>query len=193
MTPNARWMQFNEDFTSVSGNGWFHHSQGVWKLDSEGRLEVESTNGTKDLAEAFRVSFSEGNMIWERTEDGMDVVVTLVSMDEFPTTYGDDLLGLWELDELNGEGDYFSDSISSPQSLFIRWDRRFVIENNMGQIHGVYHVHGHRPEVEFIPYDTKYERIRWQIGYDEDQITLTKMNTDDVVERKFKRIFEFPN
>ena len=45
MTPNARWMRFNPDFTQESGNGWFQHSLGSWSLNSiKGELSIVNDN-----------------------------------------------------------------------------------------------------------------------------------------------------
>ena len=130
-------------------------------------------------------------MTWRRVEEGDTVQVHLTRADELPMTYGDQLLGLWQLEEAIGAGSFFSESQPSKEYLFLRWDRRFVIGTAEGRIHGVYNVHGHKPELELIPYGRDYPRNFWRISYGYDTIMLTALNTDSVT-RSFKRIDEFP-
>ena len=190
MTPNARWMRFHADSTQESGNGWFQHSRGSWTLDGNNQLTVNNTNGLKDNNEPFSVVLSGNKMVWTRMEEGQPVEVTLERTDELPTTTADELLGLWMLEEAQGKGNYFSPSSENKAYLFFRWDKRFVIGSENGKIHGVYNVHGHKPEVELIPYG-EIERNFWKVEFEENSITLNLLNSDSIVSRKFKRIYEF--
>lgn len=161
MTPNARWSRFNSDLTQESGNGRFQHSYGTWKLNPESdELSIENSNGLDDLNEPFVVSISQNEMIWERTEEEQNIKVTLVRSSQLPETYGDKILGLWKLEKAIGNGNYFkeSDNKEINDYIFFRWDKRFVIESEKGRINGVYNVHGHKPEVELIPYGDKVKR-----------------------------------
>lgn len=192
MTPNARWVRFNADYSQQSGNGWFQHSVGTWSLnENTNQLTVIDTNGTIDSSEPFRVSFYENNMIWKREEEGQQVEVRLRKTDTLPQTFGDKLLGLWLLEEAKGDGGFFTESESSNNSLFLRWDRRFVIRTEQGRVTGVYNVHGHRPELELIPYGEQ-NRSFWRVEYGKDTITLSLLNSEKEVIRTFKRINEFP-
>ncbi|MEO1023385.1 MAG: hypothetical protein AAFW89_12650 [Bacteroidota bacterium] len=195
MTPNARWIRFNSDFTQESGNGWFQHSEGTWNLDaSTNKLSMVNTNGVDDPYEAFTTSFTDnGNMIWTRTEGRNPVRVILERRDELPSTVGDRLLGVWSLEEAVGEGGYFTgDSTSGNEYIFFRWDKRFEIGTGDTKIYGVYNLHGHKPEVELIPYDDKYPRNFWRVQAEKDTILLGQLNTLEPVVRKFKRIRELP-
>jgi len=195
MTPNARWTRFNADFTQESGNGRFQHSYGTWKLNAESNeLTIENTNGLADLNEPFKVEINPDEMTWKRTEEGQDITVSLVRTAKLPETYGDQLLGLWKLEQATGNGGYF-DPLANEETkdhLFFRWDKRFVLRSNKGRVNGVYNVHGHKPEVELIPYGDQFERSFWTIQFEEDQIMLTLLNTDEAVHRTFKRIHQFP-
>jgi len=196
MTPNARWTRFNSDQTQESGNGRFQHSYGTWKLNPESNeLSIENSNGLDDLNEPFVVSVSQNKMIWERTEEGQNIKVTLVRSSQLPETYGDKILGLWKLESVIGSGNYFdqSDKKETNDYLFFRWDKRFVIESEKGRINGVYNVHGHKPEVELIPYGDQVKRDFWKIQFEENQISLKLLNTDKNVIRTFKRINKFPD
>ena len=195
MTPNARWTRFNSDHTQETGNGKFQHSYGTWKLDSESNeLSIENSNGLEDANEPFQVSIGQKEMIWERTEEGQKIKVTLVRSSDLPETYGDKVLGLWKLEKAIGNGRYFeqSDNIETNDYLFFRWDKRFVIQSEKGRINGVYNVHGHKPEVELIPYGNEVKRDFWEIQFEENQIILKLLNSDKDVTRKFSRIHKFP-
>lgn len=196
MTPNGRWTRFNADNTQESGNGWLQHSHGTWNFNQKtGELSITNANGINDPYEPFVVILSQDGMTWKRTEDGHAVEVLLKRSDRLPETYADQLLGLWQLEEANGRGPYFEGSESPEKAgyVFFRWDKRFVIGTGNGRINGVYNVHGHKPEVELIPYGDQYSRDFWKIQFNEKSITLELLNSDSTITRTFKRIHEFPN
>ena len=62
-----------------------------------------------------------------------------------------------------------------------------------GRVNGVYNVHGHKPQLELIPYRDKLNRDFWEIDFEKDIINLKLLDTDSLVTRRFKRINEFPN
>lgn len=193
MTPNARWMRFNEDSTQQSGNGWLQHSQGTWNYNEyTQQLRIVDLNGFEDTNEPFRVELGQNEMTWIRTEEGEKVVVELERTEQLPMTYGDQLTGLWGLENSKGKGSYFSDSNKAGAYLFFRWDKRFVINTASGRASGIYHVHGHRPQVELISNGNKPERSTWKVHFDNEKITLTRLATDSIITRTFKRIHEFP-
>ena len=196
MTPNARWTRFNSDHTQESGNGRFQHSYGTWELKAgSNELTIINSNGLDDINEPFLISLSQSEMIWERTEEGQHVNVILERSAQLPETYGDKILGLWALEKATGNGRYFkeSDKKESSDYIFFRWDKRFRIESELGRVNGVYNVHGHKPEVELIPYGDQVKRDFWEILFEEDQITLTLLNSDTLVTRRFRRIRNFPD
>lgn len=195
MTPNARWMRFNADGTQQSGNGWFQHSVGTWSLDDQKHeLTVVNTNGLTDPSGPFTINIEKDVMTWNRVEEGEKVIITLKRSDELPQTYGDKILGLWQLEKATGNCNYFTPTGNSPSTAYIlfRWDKRFVIHSEKERINGVYNVHGHKPELELIPYGENLNRDFWQIGFEQNAITLKLLNTDSLVTRKFNRIHEFP-
>ena len=195
MTPNARWTRFNSDLTQESGNGRFQHSYGTWKLNqNSNKLYIENTNGLDDINEPFVISLNQSEMIWERSEEGQNIKVILERSSELPETYGDKILGLWELEKAIGNGSYFKESDKKEMNdyIFFRWDKRFVIESEKGRVNGVYNVHGHKPEVEIIPYGSQAKRDFWEIQFEENQITLKLLNSDTIVTRRFRRIRMFP-
>ncbi|MEL6390864.1 MAG: hypothetical protein AAFQ02_11960, partial [Bacteroidota bacterium] len=181
MTPNARWTRFHADQTQESGNGRFQHSYGTWSLTStSNELTIKNTNGIYDSADPFVVTFKGDQMIWRRTEEGQPVTVHLKRSNQLPETHGDRLLGLWELTEATGDGSYFGETDASIQSsyIFFRWDKRFVIQSQRGRINGVYNAHGHKSEVELIPYGEKLNRDFWRIDFEDNQLTLHLLNSE---------------
>lgn len=196
ITPNSRWTRFNSDSTQESGNGRFQHSYGTWKLNqNSNELFIENTNGLDDLNEPFIITLNQSEMIWERTEEGQNIKVILERSFQLPETYGDKILGLWELEKAIGNGSYFkeTDKKEINDYIFFRWDKRFVIESEIGRVNGVYNVHGHKPEVELIPYGDEVKRDFWEIQFEENQITLRLLNSNTTVIRQFRRINQFPN
>lgn len=196
MTPNARWTRFNSDNTQESGNGRFQHSYGTWKLHPDtSELTIINSNGVEDLNEPFKVLINQNKMTWERTEEGQLIKVTLERSSNLPETYGDKVLGLWRLESVTGNGNYFAEPQGKENDdyLFFRWDKRFVIKSNTQRIQGVYNVHGHKPEVELIPYGDQFNRNFWSIEFEENFLTLRLLNTDTNITRKFRRIHRFPN
>ncbi len=195
MTPNARWMKFNSDFTQQSGNGWLQHSVGTWNFNKNSmELSIKNTNGLIDENEPFKIYFEEKKMIWKRMEEGQNIKVILERSSQLPQTYGDKLLGLWKLERTIGSDNYFKESDKKEISnyIFFRWDKRFVIKSERGRVNGVYNVHGHKPEVEIIPYSDQVNRNFWKIEFEENKITLKLLNSDKIITRKFKRIYQFP-
>ena len=193
VTPNARWIRFNQDHSQVSGNGFFQHTIGTWSFNPENRhLDIVDSNGLDNSYGPFEVSFIDDKMVWEREEDGFDVKVTLSKADELPQTYGDNLLGLWKLVESSAPNQYFPNNVSELDYIFFRWDRRFVVGRGGERVHGVYHVNGHKPEVDLIPYSDDLKRIFWAIEYGEGTIKLTELNSDSATVLEFKKIRQFP-
>ncbi len=196
MTPNARWIRFDSDLTQASGNGRFQHSYGTWKLNQKSyELSIKNSNGLDDLNDPFMISYTDNEMIWKRTEEGQDIKITLERSFKLPETYGDKILGLWELEKAISNGNYFEESEQKEINdyIFFRWDKRFVIRSEKGRVNGVYNVHGHKPEVELIPYGDQVKRDLWEIQFEENQITLKLLNSDSIVTRQFRRIHKFPD
>ena len=193
MTPKGRWMRFNPDFTQESGNGWLQHSIGDWKLNETGdELTIVNSNGLDDPFEPFKVKLNETEMIWNRTEEGQALEIRLERAEHLPKTDSEGLYGLWKLTEATGDGSYFSYASQDSQFIFFRWDNRFMVGGPNGRINGVYNVHGHKPEVELIPYNDGIPRNFWKFEVTEDSVTMNLLNSDSLVTRTFTRIRAFP-
>ena len=193
MTPNAKWTRFNADFTQQSGNGWFQHSKGTWQFDSDTKkLDVITDNGIIDPYGPFSIYFEGDLLKWSRYEDGEKVIVTLEKGDELPLTYRDQLLGLWGVKEPIGRSAYFSDASNQGDYFHIRWDGKYVVGKEGRKEYGVYNVHGHKPQIEFIPYNDNLPRTFWTITFQDQGFKLTLLNSEEEVSRNFYRINDFP-
>lgn len=196
MTPNARWMRFNADSTQQSGNGWLQHSFGTWSLNEKtGELTVKNVNGLDDPYGAFKVSVENDTMFWGRQEEGQQVEIRLVRADSLPATFGNKLLGLWQLEQASGEGFFFEPTrpaAASNNYIFFRWDGLFVIGSEKGRFTGVYNVNGHKAELEMIPYGEGETRSFWKIEFNENRIKLHLLNNDNSIVRDFVRVHKFP-
>ena len=189
MTPNAKWTRFHSDGTQQSGNGWKQHSIGTWIFDdSLMELTIFTKNGIADPFGPFQIELlSDSKMQWTREEEGDLVVVSLEKVSILPMTYGDQLLGLWQLQESTGAESMFADA----SYLFIRWDGKYVIGTKEGRKYGVYNVHGHKPEIELIPYAEGIARSFWKIEFRVNEIVL-QLTNDETVSGSFVRVNEFP-
>ena len=190
MTPNAKWTRFNADGTQQSGNGWRQHSVGTWTFDNSSmELTIVTENGVADPFGPFNVDLlSKTQMEWIRQEEGSVVRVSLERVSQLPLTYGDQVLGLWELKEAVGDEALFANSTY----LFVRWDGKFVIGTKEGKRYGVYNVHGHKAEIELIPYGEGSNRSFWQFEVLADQLTLRLLNSEQETTRSYHRINTFP-
>lgn len=192
VTPVGKWTRFNKDFTQESGNGWFQHSFGTWIFDVETQeLEIVTSNGLEDPYGAFKVQLSDSGMIWERNEEGMDVIVTLKRCEKLPTTYRDQLLGLWQLEEANTSGFFFEETSESTDYLHIRWDGKFVVGSKGKKTYGVYNVHGHKSEIELIPYGDE-KRSFWSVKFLDEGLEMKLLNSDGNTIRRFRRVRSYP-
>ena len=84
-----------------------------------------------------------------------------------------------------------STDVSDGAILYFGWDKRFRTGSKNGRIHGIYNAHAHKSEVEFIPYG-ELGRSFWALEVEENRLSLQLLNSDSLVERSFKRIYEFP-
>ncbi|CAL2101482.1 conserved protein of unknown function [Tenacibaculum sp. 190130A14a] len=188
MTPNARWMKFNADSSQVSGNGWFQHSLGTWKL-TEDNLSFENTNGTQDNYAPFKVEVSENTMQWKRIEDGEEVKVHLKRIENIPASEGNKLLGLWKLESMDvGKGK--TSQLDNKSTLFLRWDNTYVKEGTLkGKEYGVYKIHGHKPELQLVNYgdDPKFSFYQFTIS----QNKLFLKSTDGTEAYTYSRTYQF--
>ena len=196
MTPVARWARFNPDGTQQSGNGWLQHSIGTYTyVKKDGTLDVVNTNGIDDPAPPFQVTFSGDRMQWQREEDGMDVVVDLVRIQELPMSPGNELMGLWDLDkvEVGGSDMTSKHDPKGTRNLYIGWDKRFTIRNAPeGNRYGVWRVHGHKSELEQTFFGDDCIRKYWDFEINNNVLVLKSVNEETPITMTYHRISQFP-
>ncbi len=197
MTPVAKWFRYNSDGTYVGGNGFLQNDEGTWMLDKdEQQFSPKSSYGLVDPFGPFKISQSNGKMTWEREEEGMNVVVTLSRIDELPKSPADWLVGMWGLQVAEKKGTDNLDIIDPDRQIyfFIRWDRMVIQRNAKGERKtGYWHIHGHKPEVTFLPHDDQLPAETWRVEAGSESLVMTgisETNRDQVL--KFGRLRDFP-
>lgn len=170
MTPNAKWVQFNNDESTYSGNGWTRHSYGSF-LYEDGVLTIDTENGTEDEFGGFDVEMEGEEMKWTREENGEPVTVRLTRIEKLPTAYADELYGLWDLKEGNGD---FAGLVVRDANFYFGTDRILRIRTEGGLDRAVYRVDAHRRMVEWFPYDESQPRRRFEFTDSSDgELILT--------------------
>ena len=185
VTPVAKWFLLTEDMKSVSGNGGVENSRGTYTYDYvKSEFLFYGENGKPDPFGAFRVQKEDGEMTWTRKEEGMDVQVTLRRVDEKPLAPWDKIVGNWMI---------ISSSDDKPvegKAIQVRWDRRYRCRNGaFGENqYGVWHIHGHKPELRLISDQGDNFDSAWDISFEENQLTLIERDTDTPITLKFTKI-----
>lgn len=167
MTPVAKWFRYEEDGTYSGGNGWLQNEEGTWTFDQYQQLLAPKNNyGLTDPFGPFKVSEDKGKMIWEREEEGMQVKVTLSRIQKQPKSPADWLVGMWGLQAAEKDGTHNMEAIDPDRKVyyFIRWDRLVILRNAKGERKtGYWHIHGHKPEVTFLPHDNQLPAETWRV------------------------------
>ncbi|MDW3196849.1 MAG: hypothetical protein R8G66_31020 [Cytophagales bacterium] len=197
MTPVAKWFKYDDDGTYTGGNGWLQNDEGIWRFDLEAQtLETKNSYGLEDPFGPFKVSAKDNKMIWERKEEGMNVIVTLSRTDKLPKSPADWLVGIWGLQAAEKNGADNLESLDAERKIyfFIRWDRVVIQRNDKGERKtGYWHIHGHRPEVTFLPHDSQLPAETWRVEPGPKALVMTGIsdtNRDQVL--KFGRLRDFP-
>ncbi|MEM7297681.1 MAG: hypothetical protein AAF391_05380 [Bacteroidota bacterium] len=195
MTPVARWFQYNEDGTCTGGNGWTQNSVGTWTYDPKTKqFSAENSNGVKDEYGSFDVKFDQNKMMWNRKEDGMEVVVVLKPIEEVSPAPADLVHGLWRLTNVTKVGVNVTSSFDpqSKQFIHIRPDKRFRLRNrDETLIAGFWHMNGHRPLFTLINDDRSIANESFSVEFKDSQLIMKKSGED--VTFVYQRIFQFPN
>lgn len=191
MTPIARWMQFNEDGTQTSGNGWLQHSYGTWKLNND-QLSVLDENGINSNTDPFSVEVNQDQMTWKRVEDGQEVTVMLKRVQKMPQSGGNKVKGLWKLVKATDDGNDITAILNPNQKsmLHLRWDNTYVQHNMPNEKnYGVYKIHGHKPEIQMVNYGNESKFSFWSFSFEGSKLTLVSTDQKSVME--FERITNY--
>lgn len=192
MTPVAKWFKINPDGTYQAGNGWLQNGQGNWNYDTKNN--IYSATDSLDIADefdGFKVSFENGKMFWEREEEGMPVKVNLVPIEKLPMSPADYLKGLWDLVEITENEQSILDDFDreDKHKLFIRWDRIYINFGPEGEkITGYWHIHGHKPEITFLPHQEAEKPESWRIEVNHKELTMSGISDSNrTIKRKYVR------
>ena len=189
MTPVAKWTRIHEDGTYESGNGWLQNAEGTWVVDATNKtFTATQKNGLRDEFGGFEYSFSgKESMVWKRTEESMEVTVSLKRIKTLPQAPADKLVGVWILDPEHSKGT--ETRATSTPYFFFRWDRIYRERTEEGQIQtGYWHMHGHRPHITILPHTTGQKAQSWEVSFKNDQLILQGLSDDNkTVELRFNR------
>ena len=197
MTPVAKWTRINPDSTYDSGNGWLKNSEGSWTYDRESNEFMPlADNGLEDEYGPFTISFKDGDMLWKRIEDGMEVTVTLSPIEELPKSTADKLNGSWDLTTArkNSEDITAQYDPEDQYNIFLRWDRIYVEHSVQGENYsGYWHIDAHRPEITFISHDSAREITRWKVDVTDQNLEMSGISDSNRgLILSFKRIYTVP-
>lgn len=197
-TPGAKWIEFKEDHTYLSGNGLLQNGNGTWEYSEQlTELKMHEELGLKDPFGPFKLALNEnGSLQWVRTEEGEQVTVLLERRSTKPKSMADQLRGLWQMKtaELNGVSQINNTKQEVEQSyLFLRWDRVAIERDFSGKRErGYWHIHSHRPLLTLLGLSSNEEQ--WKVEVSENQLTLMGISVENKgIERIYMRLEEFPN
>jgi hypothetical protein len=189
-------MRFLEDGAQQSGNGWLQHSAGTWSYHTDSALlYISNANGLRDPFGPFKVQIWPDSMRWERMEEGDTVRIHLGRTSQIPTRPADHLYGLWSLESTSLAGTDLTRTLDplSRQTLFFRWDQRFVMTNGEGKRRtGIYVPHGHRPWLELVFNGDETERQYWAYEVSDSTLSLSQEIEEVTYRERYVRIHEFP-
>lgn len=173
MTPIAKWFNIKADGSSTSGNGWLQNSKGTYRYDESSMTYLPINEfGVKDSYGAFTIKeLTEDLMVWTHEEDGALITVQLKKVIEIPKGPADKLVGLWKPEN------------NEQNTLRIRWDRIYVEMKNEKRSTGYWHIHGHKPEVTFLPHSKDSEPETWKIEVVASKLIMSGLsdsNRDEV-------------
>ena len=196
MTPDAKWTRFNANQSYTSGNGWFQHDAGTWSLNENNQLSIETADGVKDPAGSFTVAIESNKMTWTRTEEGMEVTVNLIRINERPKAFGDKVIGAWDLITATRNGENILTEIDpeGTRLLYMGWDRRFRdhITGDNRKV-GIYRPSAHGQTLEMVEYGSGNNITRWQTDISETSLKLTHKTDSTEEVREYVRVHELAN
>jgi len=197
MTPVAKWTRIEAGGTYQSGNGWLQNSEGTWTYNEKQKAFLpKETNGLSDPFGAFQVSTNDGEMVWEREEEGMTVSIVFQSIEELPKAPADWLSGLWQLHEVTRNQEVVTAAFDPDNRhyIFFQWDRIYVAQTPAGErATGYWHINSHRPEITLLPHREGAAPESWKIAAADTELRMTGISdTNKGTGRVYRRIHQFP-
>lgn len=194
MTPVAKWFKINADGTYQAGNGWLQNGQGNWNYDIENNIySATDSLGILDEFGGFTTTFDNGNMYWEREEEGRQIKVTLHPTEQLPMSPADYLNGIWGLVEITeNEQSILTETDfdkGDKQKLFMRWDRIYINFSLDGKkLTGYWFIDGHKPEITFLPHQEDGKPESWKIEVNKKELLMTGISDcNRTIQRKYVR------
>lgn len=173
MTPVAKWFDLGDKGTIYSGNGGLRNMIGHYEYKaSEKQLLFFNEADKADEYGPFMATVKGNQMTWEREEDGQTVKVSLSKTEVVPLAPWDKIVGLWKAE--SGKNLPFN-----MESIFVRWDRRFVIRTPEGRKTGVWHIDGHRAILRLISDEGDEADSRWSFEFLEDGKKMNWQREDE--------------
>ena len=183
VTPVAKWFIYDSDHTYRGGNGWSQNDVGTWTYD-EHKSEFMPTSklGAPDEFGAFHVKVFGSRMVWERDEDGMQVVVTLTRIQEMPMSPTDMIPGKWDLVSAT-QGQFDVTEKYDPNDhhrIDVRRGQTYtLIRPDSSESFGYWHMDAHEPEFHLIDFDRNVDFEVYTVSFEQDQLVMRpKKNTN---------------
>lgn len=191
MTPTAKWFEFQSNGEQTAGNGWVQNGMGTWTYNATTKeLLTYDRQGKADEYGAFQLSFEEEKMIWTRTEDGMEVKVTLSPAEEKPLAPWDKIIGNWTFYKLESidKDESVSTSDVTPFTYYFGWDRVYRKFDKTGKrvARGIWHIESHSPWLWMMPYSDD-SKTGQSITFDGNQLILTQKKGQVTEKSYFRR------
>lgn len=191
-TPMAKWFDFKENGKLQGGNGGIMNIRGSWRYDGNNKHLEQLIEGQADPYGPFNVVFSQGQMFWERFEEGQKVKVSLFRVDEQPLAPWDLIIGEWSNDKAEGF-DKESNKVKSvyamtPNSFYFGWDGRYRKYDQAGNRveTGIWHIESHSPWLWLIS-DDGAKKAGWSIDIEANQMTWTNEGETETLKVYFER------
>lgn len=167
LTPTAKWFKFLSDGTMSAGNGWIQNMAGSYNYDQDTQQLLQASQGKVDEYGAFKITLKHDKMTWQRTEDGLPVIVNLVKVTRKPLGPWDLIVGSWKA---KGEG-------PNSREIRFRWDRIFIENDHEVRLNGVWQIASHQPNLTLF-YTGNGEQ-KWKISFQDDLMVWTNENEEN--------------
>ncbi|MEO9482013.1 MAG: hypothetical protein ABJG47_01120 [Ekhidna sp.] len=184
LTPVAKWFKYDEDNTYTAGNGWTQNDKGTWNYSEELDEFLPVSRLGADEYGAFKVQFIGEKMTWKRSEDGMNVSVTLSRIAEMPMAPKDSIVGNWELTSViqNNEDVTSEYNKENTISIFIRWTATYrKTDTNGSRSSGYWHMNPHRSEFHLINYNKELGVEEFLVSFKNDLLFMKPKNKEGTI------------